>query len=820
MSPAPLSQAQMVGAEESHFIGKSQRRVEDARLLSGEGSFIADLNPFPKMLHAAILRSPYPHAVIKNITLAVPEKEMKGVASIITGRELIGVLRPFPVGVRANFDYYPIAIDKVRYVGEPVAVVLAENRYLAEDALEKIDVEYKPLKPVVDIEEAMKSDSPKIHERMKDNFANRRFFNFGDVDSAFREAYRVVSGKFRFPKLSAMPIETYGVLANYEKSSDSYTVWSNFHGPYSLHSVMSAALGVPSNRFRVIVPKDIGGSYGIKSAVYPYMVLMAAVSRVAGKPVKWIEDRQESLMASSSGTDRVTWIDAAVKEDGTITALKMKMVDNVGAYLRAPEPACLYRTYSNSTGAYRIRNLRMETAAVMTNKCPTGLIRGYGGPQLYFPLERIVQKISFELKLNHADVLRRNILTGKEFPYTTPTGGIYDSGDYLKGLEIALDKIDYNNLLSKKIEGRKNGKYIGVGIACVVEPSASNMGYISIALTPEERLKSHQKSGVAEAATVAIDPSGSVTVIISTVPSGQGHETVASQIVAEVLGINPEDVKVIAGMDTSLHPWTVSSGSYSSRFAPVAANAIYLAAMKVRKKLISRASRILNCSEKDILVSNGRLIDNSRSGNSISLKSAAGSFHWDPATLSSEEGLGLYETAYFNISGVTAPDEDDRVNASATYGFVADAVAVEVDIYTGRVRILDYVTVHDAGKLLNPMLADGQIFGGAAHGLGGALFEELSYSKEGEFLSGTLMDYMCPLSTDVPDFRIFHMESASPFNPLGTKGLGEGNTMSTPAAIAIAVTDALSPIGVEINDLPITPSKLWTLIHSRREVIK
>ncbi len=814
MSSAILKQPFVAKAEEYHFIGNSQKRVEDARLLSGEGTFIADLNPFPRILHAAILRSPYPHAIIKKIYMREPEKKLKGIAAIITGKELAEVLRPFPVGVKANFDYYPIAVGKVRYVGEPVAVVLAEDRYLAEDALDEIEVEYDPLPAVVDIEEAMRNDSPKLHERMENNIANRRSFDFGDVDSAFNEAFKVVSGKFKFPKLSTTPIETYGVMANYEKSSDSYTVWANFHGPFSLHSVMSAALGVPGNRYRVIVPKDIGGSYGIKSAVYPYMVLMAAVSKLAGKPVKWIEDRQESLMASSSGTDRVTWIDAAVKEDGTITALKLKMVDNVGAYLRAPEPACLYRTYSNSTGAYRIKNLRMETVAVMTNKSPTGLIRGYGGPQLYFPLERIVQKIAMELGLNHADVVKRNILTKKEFPYTTPTGGVYDSGDYLKGLEMVLDSIGYNDLIRKQSDARKHGKYIGVGIASVVEPSASNMGYISIALTPEERSNSHPKSGVTEAATVSIDPSGSISVIISTVPSGQGHETVASQIVADVLGIKPESVKVIAGMDTNTNPWTVSSGSYSSRFAPVAANAIYTAAMKVRKKLVSKAANILNCAEEDITVAGGKLTDTSSSGKSVSLRGAAGSIHWDPGSLSENQEPGIYETAFFNISGAVAPDELDRVNASATYGFVADAVAVEVDIRTGKIKILDYVTVHDAGRLLNPMLADGQILGGAVHGLGGAMLEELAYSEEGEFLSGTFMDYMCPLSTDIPNFRILHMENLSPLTPLGTKGLGEGNTMSTPAAIAIAVTDALAPLGVEINELPITPAKLWKLIQS------
>ncbi len=798
--------------EEENYIGKSVRRLEDARLLIGEGTFIDDLSLFPKVLHAAILRSVYPHAYIKKISLRDPEKKLKGVVAIVTGQDLIKLLKPFPVGVKINFEYYPIAIDRVRYVGEPVAVVLAENRYLAEDAIDEIEVEYEPLPPVVDIEEAIKKDSPKLHPNMDNNIAVRRNFNFGDVDGAFANAYRIVKGKFRFPKVSTTPIETYGVIANYEKSSDSFSVWSNFHGPFSLHSVMSAALGVPENRLRVIVPRDIGGSYGIKSAVYPYMVLIAATSKFIGKPIKWVEDRQESLMASSSGTDRISWVEAAVERDGTITGLKMRMIDNVGAYLRAPEPACLFRTYSNSTGAYRIKNIRMENVAVMTNKSPTGLIRGYGGPQLYFALERMVQKISVELGIDHAHIIRKNIIDENEFPYTTPTGGVYDSGSYRKAFELALQKVDYDRLRKQRKEYEKNGKYIGIGLAVVVEPSASNMGYISIAQTPEERVRGHPKSGVTEAATVSIDPSGSISVIISTVPSGQGHETVAAQIVSDVLGSKPDNIKVIAGMDTGVNPWTVSSGSYSSRFAPVAANAIYLAAQRVREKLIRKASEILGCNESNVKVFNGKLYDSEDESKSISIRGVAGSIHWDPTSIASNDSPGIYETVFYNVKGTMPPDSQDKVNASATYGFVADAVVVEVDARSGRVKILDYVTVHDAGKLLNPMLADGQILGGATHGLGAALLEELSYGDDGEFLSGTFMDYMCPLATDIPSFRVYHIETPSPVNILGTKGLGEGNTMSTPAAIANAITDALLPLGVEVNDLPVTPYKLWNNI--------
>ncbi|HHY67097.1 MAG TPA: molybdopterin-dependent oxidoreductase, partial [Alicyclobacillus sp.] len=641
-------------------------------------------------------------------------------------------------------------------------------------------------------------------------------FHYGDVDSAFADADVVVKEKFRFPKFSATPVETYGVIAHYEKSEESYTLWSNFHGPFTILSVMAAALKVPSNRLRVIVPKDVGGSYGIKSGVFPYMVLMGAVSRVVGLPVKWTEDRQEHLCASSSGTDRVTWIEAAVRKDGTLLGLKMKMVDNVGAYIRAPEPACLYRTHSNSTGAYRVRNLQMETIAVMTNKCPTGLIRGYGGPQFYFPLERIMQMIAHRLEIDSAEVIERNLIRSDEFPYRNPTGGVYDSGNYIQAFRMALERLGYQDFRRRQAEARKNGKYLGVGFACIVEPSGSNMGYITLALTPEERSKSLPKSGSAEGATVSIDPMGSITVRISTVPTGQGHETVTAQIVGDVLGVDPKTIRVIAGMDTLTNPWTVASGSYSSRFAPVGSSAVYRAATKVRDKLLHIAAETFGCAEDDLVLQNGKVVSKTTPDRQISLKRLVGSTHWNPQVLPDGMEAGIYETAFFSFGNSLPPNSDDVVNGSATYGFVADAVVVEVDPEIGEVKILDYVTVHDAGKLLNPLIANGQILGGLAHGLGGALFEELVYDEQGQFLTGTFMDYLCPTATEIPPVHILHLENPSPFTPLGAKGLGEGNTMSAPAAIANAVSDALRPLGVEITQLPMSPNRIWSLIQERK----
>ncbi|MED4911489.1 xanthine dehydrogenase family protein molybdopterin-binding subunit [Brevibacillus centrosporus] len=796
-------------------IGKPMARVEDARLTSGQGSFIEDMNPLPNIHHAAILRSPYPHARIKAIRTEQAE-QMPGVKGIVTGKDVVELTHPFPVGVTAPVKYYSLAVDKVRYVGEPVAVVVAKNRYLAEDALERIEVEYEPLPAVVDIETSLLADSPILHDEVGSNIANHRTFSYGDPDKAFREAELVVKHKFMFPKYSATPVETYGVIAHYQSSSDSLTIWSNFHGPFTLQSVMAAALRINSNQLRIMIPKDVGGSYGIKSGVYPYMVLMGVVSKKVGLPVKWIEDRQEHLMASSSGTDRVTWIEAAVKRDGTVTGLRMKMVDSVGAYVRAPEPACLYRTHSNSTGAYRIEHLAMETIAVMTNKSPTGLIRGYGGQQMYFPLERIMHMVATKLGLDPAEVLRRNLIAKEEFPYQTPSGGIYDSGDYRQAFEKLMSMAKYEEFRERQAKARQEGRYLGIGLACIVEPSGSNMGYITVALTPEERGRSLPKSGCAEGATVSIDPMGGISVRISTAPTGQGHETVSAQIVGEVLGVDPRTIKVIAEMDTLTSPWSVASGSYSSRFGPIGSSAVYQAAGKVREKLLRIAADQLGRSPDELVMETGKVVVRDDPSKQISLKRLVGSAHWNPQGLPAGTEPGIHETAFYTIPTALPPDENDLINGSATYGFVADAVTVEVDPATGDVQILDYFTIHDAGVLLNPLIADGQIMGGLAHGLGGALYEELAYDKNGQFLAGSFMDYLCPTATEIPKVTIAHIETPSPLTPLGAKGLGEGNTMSAPVVIANAVADAISPYGVTIDTLPLSPNRIWSWIQQAK----
>jgi len=410
----------------------------------GKGQFLDDMK-LSGMYYAAVLRSPFPHAVIKSVDVSEALK-IPGVRGVLTGEDVARMSRPFPQAVDEPLEYYCIAVDRARYVGEGVAVVVAEDRYLAEDALQALRVDYDPLPAVVDVEKAIEESAPILHPKVGTNLINHRKLRYGDPDTAFAEADVIVGGKYFFPKYSSTPLETFAVIAEYEPAEDIFTVWSNFQGPFTMHPVSAAALKIPENRLRFIIPADIGGGFGIKSSMFPQMVMTALAAKKMGVPVKYIEDRMEHLMSSSSGTDRVTTIEVAAKKDGTILGIRKKVLDNVGAYLRSPEPACMYRATGNQLGPYTIRNLAWDAYVVMTNKCPTGPNRGYGCQQLYFEMERVVDLLAEKLGMDPSEVRRKNLIPKDQFPYSAATGGIYDSGDYLGCLEMALEKANYKKL--------------------------------------------------------------------------------------------------------------------------------------------------------------------------------------------------------------------------------------------------------------------------------------------------------------------------------------------------------------------------------------
>jgi len=787
-------------------------RVEDAALLTGRGRYIDDLGVKPGTLHAAILRSPHAHARIVRIDKDAAS-QAEGVVAILTAEDVIAHSASLVVGVKAPIECWPIAADRVRYVGEPVVIAIAQSRYLAEDALDLVEVEYETLPVVVDPVAALDTTDAILHERLGTNLVSERSFRYGEPEQAFAQAQQKVSVTVRYPRNSCTPIETYGVVAEYDPGEDSYDVLSNFMGPFSLQGVMARALKVPSNRLRLRNAPDSGGSFGVKQGVFPYIVLMGVASRITGRPVKWIEDRLEHLSASVSATNRVTTLEAAVDADGRIQALAYDQLEDVGAHIRAPEPATLYRMHGNLTGAYAIRNVSVRNRVVVTNKTPTGLNRGFGGPQVYYALERLMQRIAIELGLDPLDVIRRNLVPSGAFPYRTATGALLDSGDYVKAFEIALADGGYDELRQRQVEARAQGRIYGIGVTAAVEPSVSNMGYITTVLTPEERRKAGPKNGAQATATISLDPLGSVSVHVASAPAGQGHRTVLAQIVADAFGLKPSDIRVVADLDTARDAWSIASGNYSSRFAAAVGGAAHLAAQRIKDKLARSAAAQLNIAAADVEFAQGRVRARGNPDNSIPFARLAAASHWSPG-LVPEEDQALRETVFWTPPELTPPSEDDEINSSLCHGFIFDFCGVEIDPVTGAVRIDKYVTMHDCGRILHPGMVAGQVTGGFAHAVGAALYEEFSYAPDGAFLTGTFADYLVPTATEVPSPVILHFETPSPFTPLGTKGVGEGNCMSTPVCLANAVADALNIAAI---DLPLTPTKIAGFLHGEEK---
>ena len=792
----------------SQRLGTSVPRKEDPALLSGRGRYADDL-PIPAgTLHAHVIRSPHPHADIVKIDAAAA-LGMDGVWAVITGEDVKKISDPFLVALKSPIHQWSLAVDRVRFVGEPVALVVAENRYLAEDAAEAIAIEYAPIEAVIDPLEACKPTSPILHAEAKTNEISVRRFHYGDTKSAFEKADKVVKLTVNFHRLSFTPMECFVAVASHNPADGSYDCMANFQGPFSTHPVMARALRVPGPKMRLRIPPDSGGSFGIKLSVFPYVVLTALAAKITGRAVKWVEDRAEHLLAASSGPNRVTEIEAAVTKDGKILGLKMDQLEDYGAFLRAPMPGPLYRMHGAVTGGYDIANCDVTNRVVLTNKMPASLIRGFGGPQLYLALERLVQRIAVELGLEHLDVIRRNLIPSGAFPYKAAAGGLYDSGDYPRAVETAVGGGRLEYLKKRRDEARKAGRKYGIGFAVVVEPAMSNMGYLSTLLTPETRDKAGPKNGATSMVTVNVDPLGAVSVTADVTVQGQGHETVLSQIVAEQLGLRPEDVDVTLEMDTAKDQWSIAAGTYSCRFTPGTAVAAHMAAAQLADKLKRIAAKQLNVMAADVELSGGKIRSKSNPDNALPFGRVAGTSHWSPVMLPKGMAPALSETGVWNPPELEPPSSDDRINTSLTYGFVFDMCGIEIDPVTYQVKVDRYTSMHDAGKILNPHIADGQMRGAFAQGIAAALYEEFVTNEEGAFLTGTFADYLVPTVSEIPPVEMLHQETPSPFTPLGAKGLAEGNCMSVPACIANAIADAL---GVKDVQLPATPRRIHALM--------
>ena len=785
------------------WVGAPLPVKEDVRLVAGRGRFIDDLGS-PGMLHAAVLRSPHAHARIRSID-ARPALAYPGVTAVITGADaarLSGPIRPL-IPTTAAVPDYCLAVDVVRYVGEPVAAVAAVDRATAEDALELIRVEYEALPAVVDPHEAMRPGATLLYPELGTNVVWHDTLSYGDVDAAMARADGVLRERFVIQRYASTPLETFGAMAAYDPGTDGFEFWTNDQRPGLTISILAASLGVPQSRLRLSCP-DIGGAFGNKRRP-AYLLICALLSRGAGRPVKWIEDRVENLTALMHACNGVMDVELAYRADGTLLALGVRDVADEGKNLLTPTQHNLIKL-GNIANGYRIPAIRYEAWSVLTNKCPSGANRGIGKPFMCFAVERSMAILARRLGLDPAEVRLRNYVTAAEMPYTTPPGAQYDSGDYPATLHTALERFDYAGWRAEQSRARQEGRLLGIGIATSVEPAGTNLA--SYELVTGRR----SVSGSAEAAMVRMEPDGNVRVAIGDPASGQGYETVIAQIVADELGLVPEAVSVARGFDSSVSPWLYLSGNYSNKFSVTDVGAIVGAARLVADKLRRLAGHRLEIAPADLDLRDGAVVVRGAPDRRVAFAELCRTAYADVLGLPPGEAPGL-EAHHAYQNPLAAPvDADRRVRSQLVFSNAAHCCLVEVHPRTGVVTVLKYVVVHDCGRELNPLIVEGMVHGSTVHGIGAALLEEFRYDEQGQLLTATFLDYLKPTATDVPEIEVDRLEHPSPFTPLGAKGVGEGGAIPGPAAVANAVEDALSAFGVTVRELPITPERVWRWI--------
>lgn len=789
----------------AQWKGQAIHPREDRRFVTGRGLYLPNIS-LPKMLHAAILRSIHAHARILSIDVTEALK-IPGVVCALTGeqaRALSKPLRPL-IPLPVETPYYCLAYEKVRYVGEPVVAVAAVSRYVAEDALEKIRVEYGPLSAVVDPEASMKSDAPLLFEPLGTNILWHDCFTYGDVDGVFSRAAHVLSERFLIHRYSSTPLETFGCIASYDTSRPYLTLWSNDQRPGQAMPILAHSLGLSITQIRLITA-DIGGGFGNKRKP-PYLVLAALLSKLSGRPVQFIEDRRENLMGLVHACNGVMDLEVAVAEDGRLLGVKVRDIADEGLNVLNPTVHSLLKL-GNVTNCYEIRAVRFEGYSVMTNKCPSGANRGIGKPFMCFALERMLDGVARRLGRDRIELRRQNLVPPEMMPYTTPTGELIDSGNFPETLNKLLSLIDYDSFREEQKKARSEGRWLGLGLALAIEPSTSNQS--SYMLTTGKR----SASGAAEAAMVRVESDGSIQVVLGDVGSGQGHQTAAAQIVADELGVGFEDVQVSPYFDSLVSPWLYTTGNYSNKFAGTDVGAIQGAAKKVREKLISLGAHLLKRAPEELELADGSVRSKKEPQIRKTIQELAQVAYRDLLALPPEMEPGLEGRCYYRAALADLPDEQRRVRGQLFVSNAGHAAVVEVDIDTGKVAILKYAIVHDCGAVLNPVIVEGLVHGATAHGIGATLYEEFIYDEQGQLLTTTFVDYLKPTAVEIPDFKTDHLESPSPYTPLGMKGVGEGGAIPAPAALANAVENALEPLGVRLSDLPLTPEKVWRAINS------
>jgi 2-furoyl-CoA dehydrogenase large subunit len=793
--------------EDTH-VGRSTRSKEAPRHATGRGHFVDDMVR-PRMLHACILRSPYAHARILSVD-GDTAAALPGVTGVVTPEDVKRLTRSFKpgryaAGLRVPIPEYGCAVDKVRYVGEPVAIVAANTRARAEDALELIEVDYEALPAVASTKAAAAASASLIYEELGSNVGWQGHVAYGDVDAAFQRADRIVRENLQIHRYSSTPLEPFACLV--DNTPEGLTIWCNSQSPDVIYEAITEALGIEA--VRVIVP-DVGGGFGQKiHLIRKYAVLTALMAVQTGRPVKWIEDRSEHMMAGGHACEQEFDVEAAVASDGEVLGIKILDTDDVGG---AISTLTIHFTnkLNNLFNTYKVQHLRLEGRSVITNKCPVVPNRGIGKPGMCFVWERIMDRIAKELALDPIQVRRRNLIGAHEFPYTTPNGNIYGSGDYQTLLNKALVNVDHDEVRRRQPAERDKGRLLGIGVVIGVEPGGRNAAR-DMAIFPES--KQMPGAGGVEGAKVKLEKNGSVVFTLGSPSCGQSHETTASQIIADALGVRPERVAMSGTFDSALSPWGVSASNSGNNFHLYDVGAVHGAALRLRDRICTLAAHVLGVEKAALRVEDGVVYADRESVTFAALGKIA---YANQAQMPAGFEGGLEETYYHShphADPLMLPDMHGRVRAQYTFSAAAHAAVVEVDRETGRVRVLRYIIVSDNGTLINPSVVDGQIYGSAAHGISVALGEGFVYGDDGQLLTLTLLDYGKSTTLETPRIEIEHYPVPDPFTTLGQKAAGEGAAIPSPAAIASAVEDALSPLGITVRDLPLSPERVWQLIR-------
>ncbi len=789
-----------------HYVARKRRVKEDKRFVTGKGKYIQDV-AVQDTKHVAILASPHPRAKILSINaeaaLAVP-----GVLTVLTGDELAEHTSPLYHGPDVpNLRWYPLAHELTRYAGEWVAAVVAEDRYTAEDAVELIEVDYEPLEPVVDPEEALKPDAPLVHPDQGTNLVLEKDFVWGPVEEDFAAADHVLSFRARWGRSSTVPIETFGAMAQWDGGTESLQVWASIQMP-NYQEQIANAMRLPLNSVRVHQDVDVGGSYGVKRGI-KHTVLVAYLSKkLGGVPVRFIEDRLTNMSGGDAhGPDRIFYTDVAFTNDGVIKSMKIKAIDDCGAY-PGRGPFQLGKPIAALVGPYRINSVHYHPISVSTNKTGQVPVRGMGQGPTNFMIELAVDKVARHLKMHRLEVRQRNFIRHDEFPYLNPTGTKYDSGDYHTVLEKTMELADFENLVKRRDDIRAAGNLAGIGIGACLEPSGGN-NMFEYLLNPKLEISTFM-----EGCQVRIDSTGNIIGTMGTTTSGQGHETLVATILGEEFQKDPEDIRVIhadtlAGLPTR--------SPVASRMAVMLGGAADGAAQKLKKQLHEIAAHNLQVPIEQLEYNNGDISDRNDPSRKLTWAELVNIAHrrYDLLPDGMDPGLQALHVMQVPLGG-DYPDENNRVQLYPCFSFQAHIPFVEIDPGTGKVTVHEYFIGHDCGTVINPDIVRGMIIGGVAHGIGAALYEKFAYGEDGQFLSGTFVDYVMPSTFEVPYVKDVEHCTPSPLTSHGQKGSGEGGYLGAPAAMASAVNDALYPLGLSLEELPMRMTDIEALLHEGR----